>query len=363
MSRGSVFGALDFDDIDPYGQKGWEETASGSATLYSLHSILPDPKQPRRLLPSDLTNRVALGKMSPNEAVVEWGNRAGAAPNSRTAQEYSKLVQLADSISQHGLINPITIQAVPGGAAPYRIVTGERRYWAHVLLDQEEKPVFNGQTGQIAASLADDNVSIRAHQMVENWHREDVSLVEKANGLWALRYDLSGVTSEESSRSKLVTWKEVEKSLGISRQHRIRLLKVLDLPNEAIQLVEDYDLAEATIRPILHNLAGRPDMQMAALEQVAAWSNEDTPLSLKDVKALVDKVLQQEAETIEQPGSTDKTAALHNRTVRRFRTRIGSALKLANKLPLDELREEMTKDEALRRQVSELQTWLKEALS
>ena len=363
MSRGSVFGALDFDDIDPYGQKGWEETASGSATLYSLHSILPDPKQPRRLLPSDLTSRVTLGKMSPNEAVVEWGNRASAAPNSRTAQEYDKLVQLADSISQHGLINPITIQAVPGGAAPYRIVTGERRYWAHVLLEQEDKPVFNGQTGQIAASLANDNVSIRAHQMVENWHREDVSLVEKANGLWALRYDLSDVMPEESSHSKLVTWKEVEKSLGISRQHRIRLLKVLDLPDAAIQVVEDYDLAEATIRPILHDLAGRADLQVAALDQVAAWSSGDTPLSLKDVKALVDKILQQEAEIVEQPAAANRPIPAHNRAVRRFRTRINSTLKLTSKLSLDELRGEMAKDETLRERVVELQAWLEEALS
>jgi ParB-like chromosome segregation protein Spo0J len=105
-----------------------------------LETILPDFGQPRRLLPGDLAEAIKLGTLSVSEAMQQWLERAeeteAGAGLRRGIQE---LKRLADSIEQHGLISPISVrrpkpeEAVPPGI-DYLIVTGERRFWAHLYL-------------------------------------------------------------------------------------------------------------------------------------------------------------------------------------------------------------------------------------
>ena len=113
-----------------------------------------------------------------------------------------KLKRLADSIEQHGLISPISVrpprpdEITPPGIT-YFIVTGERRYWAHVYLLSQDKLIHAGQTTtspqEIKITLAPSGITVRAHQLIENLLREDLNAVERARGMWALRYELSGV--------------------------------------------------------------------------------------------------------------------------------------------------------------------------
>lgn len=356
-----LFEQFDFNDVAPYGDMGSEHAAQSPAT-FDITSILPDPDQPRRLLPLDLNRRVGAGKLAPVLAVAEWGERAEADPNSQTARQYDDLCQLADSIRQHGLINPITIRLVDSRPAPYQIVTGERRYWAHILLLHQEQELTGGHPGQIKASLTGDGVSIRAHQLIENWHRLDIPVVDKARGLWSLRYDLSGVTEATADDAeRLVSWQVVETSLGISRQHRVRLLKVLELPADALTLVEEHGLPERMLRPILHSLADQPDLQLVAVETLIAWVNEDDDrqVATSDVKRLVSQLL---ADNRMGDQSSDNSSASRSASgVRQLHTSVRGALKKFRTWTADAaLRDQIKSDEnrEIRTELEELKDLL-----
>ncbi len=197
--KGSLSTVVDFMSDDA--QVELRERA-GILSPLPLVAILPDPNQPRQLLPADLAEQVQTGQISPLEAVGEWQKRG----KTKTAEpamkrDIEELERLANSIAQHGLINPISVRRVPGNAnvpdgVKYLIITGERRYWAHALLAAGERTVQEGfettDPHTIKATIAPEGISIRAHQIVENVMREDIDAVEKAQGFLALRYELSG---------------------------------------------------------------------------------------------------------------------------------------------------------------------------
>ena len=97
----------------------------------------------------------------------------------------------------------------------------------------QDRQIHEGDTvsspQKIKVTLAADGITVRAHQLIENLNREELGAIEKAEGMWALRYELSGVNdaydahdqpSQETSSAKLVPWKLIEESLGISKRYR-----------------------------------------------------------------------------------------------------------------------------------------------
>lgn len=260
-----------------------------------LFTIRPDPDQPRTLLPPDLVGLFTNGLMSPQAIYACWQK----SPNS----QFAEIVRLANSIAQHGQINPISVRVaknnLPG--VEYLIVTGERRWWAHVLLWTQGRNIMEGGTrgpaDQIKISLVAKGISIRAHQLIENVVREDLGAVEKAHGMWALRYELSGKnycsTMPTSAQEKqLVGWDQVEKSLGVSNRYRQYVISVLKLTPDALRLVAEHGLSESTIRPITQKLHKYPDLQMKALRQLIAWQGSEEHHSLvKEVKQLVNDLV------------------------------------------------------------------------
>ena len=100
--------------------------------------------------------------------------------------------------------------------------------------------------------------------------REDINVVEKAHGLWALRREMTGA-AEGGKKPRLVPWKQVEEALDMSRQYRLRTVAVLDLSDQAQAVIDRHNLAEATIRPIIEKLKPYPDLQIQALHQLLAW--------------------------------------------------------------------------------------------
>lgn len=287
MAKKKTTGISDllFDEVNPYGAV-IGDVVSRPVERFPLESIQPDPGQPRRLLPGDLAEAVNRGEMAPAAAVREWLRRAEGDPT--LSSDVRELQRLASAIEQHGLINPITIRPAETDPGRYLIITGERRYWAHVLLALERRQIREGEAlespEKIKAALAPTGVSIRAHQIVENLMREDINVIEKAHGLNALRKELSDDAyrrhsttggQEEHSAARLVPWKAVEDALDMSRQYRLRVISVLDLSDEAQRLVDRHNLAEATIRPIIEKLKPYPDLQLKALHQVIAWQEAE----------------------------------------------------------------------------------------
>ena len=300
----------------------------------------------------------------------QWLSRAEAeSADEALKRNVYELKRLADSIKQHGLISPISIrqlrpdEIVPAGVN-YLIVTGERRYWAQVYLSSLEQQIQEGDSltdaTDIKVTIAPPGVTVRAHQLIENLLREDINAVEKARGMWALRYELSGVIypgsevnhgspeveneaevnhgspSADAGEAALVPWARVEETLGISKRYRIFTTTVLNLCPEALAIVEQHNLAERTIRPIVQKLKDKPALQVKALQQLVAWQAADeedngTNRSIVGaVQELVDQLLAIESQP--KSGPSKNSRAVSSAPVIRFRNKIRQTLDFLNRL-------------------------------
>jgi len=344
-----------FSGIDPFGQDVAGDNG-GRLLLLPVTAVQPDPDQPRRLLPADLVAQLQQARPYDPLAIM----RLWLAREADGDRRLTDLRQLADSIAQHGLINPITVRPAPtsaDGGARYWIITGERRYWSHLLLAAEGRPIAVGESDpqQIQALLAAEGISVRAHQLIENINREDINALEKAQGLVALRYELSDLTpvndsspagdvndssptADVNDRSgQLVPWTQVSEALGISPRYRIYLTGVLELAPEARAIVAAHNLAEMTIRPIVQKLKERPDLQIEALQQLVAWQQaneaEDGPNRpiTKLAQDLVNRLLARERRG---GGAVSARPAAHTRKLRQSFRR---ALHIFHDLPDEEM--------------------------
>ena len=348
-----------FSGIDPYNQA--EATSETSRLRYlPLTAVQPDPGQPRRLLPGNLQAHLDDGgHYDPLAIMHSWLTQAPA-----TDGRLHELRTLADSIARHGLINPITVRPLADSQDDprYLIVTGERRYWAYVLLASEGRQLEIDQQpdpNQIQVLIAPEGISIRAHQLIENINREDINAIEKAQGLAALRYEMSEV-NPGSPPTKLVAWTKVSETLGISNRYRIYLTAVLDLCPEAQAIITAHNLAEKTVRPITQKLKEQPMLQVEALQQIVAWQQEnetqegaDRAISNKAVGELVRRLLARanRPERRPQVAVAPQTEAFHH-TVRR-------TLRYINQLQTDELvlvARDLALDQTYHQTVADLQT-------
>lgn len=132
----------------------------------------------------------------------------------------ARLRTLADNIRENGLINPITVRPHPTDTDRYVIVSGERRW----------KAAHQAGLGRIRAVVRDlDPWQVRAIQYSENYHREDMSEVAKARSLEALY-------AEEKKRGG--GWESVAKAVGLSRQHILKHVGLLGLPEPVLELID-----------------------------------------------------------------------------------------------------------------------------
>ena len=124
------------------------------------------------------------------------------------------LTELAESIKQHGMIQPITVRKLESGY--YQIIAGERRWRAARMAGLEEVPVSIIQADdRMAAELA----------LVENLQRADLNPIEEALGYRSLMEDFE------------LTQEEVAQSVGKSRPAISNSLRLLALPQEVLELV------------------------------------------------------------------------------------------------------------------------------
>ncbi|WP_346697283.1 ParB/RepB/Spo0J family partition protein [Thermophilibacter mediterraneus] len=138
-----------------------------------------------------------------------------------------ELEELADSIRQNGVLQPLLVRKV---GSSYEIVAGERRYQAALRAGLKELPV-------IIREISDDEVFKLA--LIENLQRSDLSPLEEANGYRQLIKE-RGLTQEE-----------LAKILSKSRSTITNTLRLLDLPEEVQRLVEEGDLTAGHARAIL----------------------------------------------------------------------------------------------------------------
>ena len=187
------------------------------------------------------------------------------------------LKELADSISQYGLIQPITARKLNTGY--YQIIAGERRWRASRLAGLTEVPV--------RVIEADDRKTAEL-ALVENLQREDLNPIEEAKGYKTL-IDEFGLTQEEAA-----------KSVGRSRPAITNALRLLSLSPKVLEMVEKNKLSAGHARALISIADDRKQLDAAnevlekglsvrKTEQLAArLSKEPGPEKEEDRKISVD---------------------------------------------------------------------------
>ena len=160
---------------------------------------------------------------------------------------------LAESLRAAGVIQPLIVRPLTDGR--YEIIAGERRWRAATEAGLETVPVL----------LRDEEEGERLQTaLIENVAREQLNPVDEARACTTLVEDL-GVTKEE-----------LGKRLGRSRASLSNLIRILDLPDEALELLENGELSEGHGRAIL--IAKSADVRRVLARDAArnGWSVRET---------------------------------------------------------------------------------------
>ncbi len=167
----------------------------------------------------------------------------------RKAFDQEALQALAGSLGEQGVVQPIIVRPVAGGT--FELVAGERRWRAAQLAGLERIPALVRER--------DDAQSLEV-ALVENMAREDLNPVEEARAVAALVEELE------------LTREQVGRRVGRSRVAVSNLLRILDLPDEALALLEAGRLSEGHGRALLlaEDHADRRRLARLAAEQ--GWS-------------------------------------------------------------------------------------------
>ncbi|NLL39776.1 MAG: ParB/RepB/Spo0J family partition protein [Clostridiales bacterium] len=140
----------------------------------------------------------------------------------------ASLEELAKSISQHGIIQPLTVRKLSSGY--YQIIAGERRWRAARMAGLDEIPV--------RIIEADDRKAMEI-ALIENLQREDLNPIEEAKGYKALIEEY-GFTQEKAAER-----------VGKSRPTITNAMRLLSLPDEIIKMVEEGSISSGHARALL----------------------------------------------------------------------------------------------------------------
>ncbi|NLV86758.1 MAG: ParB/RepB/Spo0J family partition protein [Clostridiales bacterium] len=219
----------------------------------------------------------------------------------RSVFDESALQELADSISQFGIIQPITVRKLDSGY--YQIIAGERRWRAARLAGLKEVPV--------RVIDADDKRAMEL-ALVENLQREDLNPIEEARGFQSLMQEY-GMTQDEASQS-----------VGKSRPAVANSLRLLSLAPPVMAMVEDGDISAGHARTLL-------PVKDEALQLKMANKVYEEGLSVRQTEQLISKLIAdfektEEAPTEKQEVEVDYIAD----TERRLTTALGRKVIIKN---------------------------------
>ena len=168
--------------------------------------------------------------------------------NPRRAFSDVELGELADSIRQHGVIQPIVVRPVKGAQDRYEIIAGERRWRAAQAAGLHDIPIVPVDvTDNVALEIA----------IIENVQREDLNAMEEAKGYHAL--------ADEFKR----TQDDIAKIVGKSRSHVANMMRLTKLPDDVQALIASGELSAGHARALI----GVGDPSTAAKRIVAEGLN------------------------------------------------------------------------------------------
>ena len=146
-----------------------------------------------------------------------------------------KIQELAQSIKENGLIQPIIVRKSP--VLGYEILAGERRYRASIAAGLSEIPV-------IIKQLSDQDMML--HSIIENLQRENLNPIEEAKAY-------------QSLIDKGFTHTEIAEKMGKSRPYITNLVRLLGLPKHILTEVESGKLSQAHARLLIQLSSDKQD--------------------------------------------------------------------------------------------------------
>lgn len=146
-----------------------------------------------------------------------------------------KIQELAQSIKENGLIQPIIVRKSP--VLGYEILAGERRYRASIAAGLSEVPV-------IVKQLSDQDMML--HSIIENLQRENLNPIEEAKAY-------------KSLIDKGFTHTEIAEKMGKSRPYITNLVRLLGLPKHILTEVESGRLSQAHARLLIQLSSDKQD--------------------------------------------------------------------------------------------------------
>ena len=229
------------------------------------------------LLGDDVMKTESSGSLSLPISQVET---CSSQPRKRFDDE--SLQELADSISQHGIIQPLTVRKLSSGY--YQIIAGERRWRAARLAGLQEGPVIVIEADdRKAAELA----------MIENLQREDLNPMEEAAGFQSL------------IESYHMTQEEAAQRVGKSRSAVTNALRLLGLTPSVRKLVEEGKLSAGHARALVPL---SPSLQESAANAIVSGG-----LSVRQTEALVKRLSAEKKEAqAKDPDEVDYLAEAQN---------------------------------------------------
>jgi ParB family transcriptional regulator, chromosome partitioning protein len=159
--------------------------------------------------------------------------------NPRREFAEAELAELADSIKQHGVIQPIVVRAIKGAQDRFEIIAGERRWRASQIAGLHEVPV-------VPVEVSDSDALEIA--IIENVQRENLNAMEEAQGYHAL--------ADEFKRSQ----EDIAKIVGKSRSHVANMMRLTKLPADVQAYIASGKLSAGHARALI----GVPDPAAAA---------------------------------------------------------------------------------------------------
>ena len=168
--------------------------------------------------------------------------------NPRKTFAETELAELADSIRERGIIQPIVVRAMKGAADTFEIIAGERRWRAAQRAALHDVPVVVVEVN--------DNEALQL-AIIENVQRADLNALEEAAGYQALA-DAHGYTQED-----------IAKTVGKSRSHVANTMRLLKLPASVREQLASGALSAGHARM----LVGQPNAEQLATDIIARGLN------------------------------------------------------------------------------------------
>ena len=212
---------------------------------------------------------------------------------------------LADSIREHGVIQPIVVREVSILDGNYEIIAGERRWRAAKMAGLDEIP---------AVIMTGDELKIAEVALIENVQRKDLNPIEEAMAYKAL-IERFGLKQEE-----------VAQQAGKSRSSIANMLRLLELPDSVLALVQDEKLSMGHARAIL---GLNDDEKMLPLAEMTV----EKELSVREVETLVRKynTVPEEVRDLPEDHAATQRRIYMKELEDKLRTRLGRKVKIHEK--------------------------------